>query len=228
MSRLQINLRKQIYPSVNILFTRCKDIIRFYNDTVKTENVNMKTDDCETVICHILDRSDLGDGTPRSSERKASEYYRNMSGCIGEDENGKPISEKTYFNISHSGKYTVFVTSDKPIGVDIEMIDEKLSQNLDKALNEKEIRYMKLSDNRLTYLFRMWTCKEAYLKMIGLGLRIDPSRIIVDFDCNEVYDSENESARYSVISLDYQNYIISVCSPKTIGCIELTHDTLNK
>ncbi len=188
----------------------------------------MKTDDGEKVICNILNHSDLDDGTPCSSEKRASKYYRNLAECIGEDENGKPVSDKTHFNISHSGKYTVFVSSDHPIGIDIEMIDEKLSQNLDKALNEKEFRYLEQSEDRLTYLFKMWTCKEAYLKTIGTGLRINPSRIVVDFYCNEVYDTENESARHHISSIGYQGYIISVCSPKTIGSIELTHDTLNK
>ena len=91
-------------------------------------------------------------------------------------ENGKPycINYPYHFNISHSKKYTVVAVSDKPIGVDIEVIRPFSASAAAKYLTEEEKNYIVLDDipeKRNERFFKLWCAKEAYLKLIGTGLK---------------------------------------------------------
>ncbi len=88
---------------------------------------------------------------------------------------GKPyaLNYASHFNASHSGRYVVVVVSDKPIGVDIEVIREYSAAAAAKFLNDDEKNYIVLDDvleNKQERFYKLWTAKEAYLKLIGTGL----------------------------------------------------------
>lgn len=80
-----------------------------------------------------------------------------------------------HFNISHSGDFVVLAfDTEAEIGVDIE--DQKRSSNplslAKRFFSEKELQYLeKMEQNRLQSEFiRIWCRKEAYGKMMGVGL----------------------------------------------------------
>ncbi len=93
---------------------------------------------------------------------------------------GKPSLHKSHlsdinFNLSHSGDWaTLAVTPGSDVGVDIEVVVNKdnLEQIGDYAFNQTEkILFANFSPNRRQRGFcRLWTAKEARLKMIGVGL----------------------------------------------------------
>lgn len=99
--------------------------------------------------------------------------------CFKYTKNGKPLlmAQKEAvpsFNLSHSGSRAVLaVIADTDVGIDIEKIDPALdfhqlaSRYFD--LNEKKqlIRLSKVRQRRGFY--RLWTRKEAVLKMLGSG-----------------------------------------------------------
>ena len=90
--------------------------------------------------------------------------------------NGKPycINYPYHFNVSHSKKYTVVAVSDKPVGVDIEVIRPFSASAAAKYLTEDEKNYIVLDDipeKRNERFFKLWCAKEAYLKLIGTGLK---------------------------------------------------------
>lgn len=78
------------------------------------------------------------------------------------------------FNVSHSGKWIVCAIDDEEIGIDIEEmcpIDLKVA---DRFFSKPEIREMqfKLSSQKLSYFYSLWTLKESYIKAWGKGLSI--------------------------------------------------------
>ena len=95
--------------------------------------------------------------------------------------NGKPSIAPSHhsdlsFNLSHSANIAVVAVTQNigiGIGIDIEQIDDALSfQSLaDQFFNKEELQVLqKASPNRKRRTFyRLWTIKEAQLKMAGVG-----------------------------------------------------------
>jgi 4'-phosphopantetheinyl transferase len=84
-----------------------------------------------------------------------------------------------HFNVSHSYDWAVVAVADFPIGVDVERVDT--GQDWDGIADimfhpeEREQLRQAHRDQRTLGFFTTWTRKEAYLKAIGAGLRLDPS-----------------------------------------------------
>ncbi|MDE7256920.1 MAG: 4'-phosphopantetheinyl transferase superfamily protein, partial [Clostridia bacterium] len=76
-----------------------------------------------------------------------------------------------FFNISHSGEWTVTAVSDGEVGVDIQKVkpvDMRLATRFFSADEQKILADAGDGAERLFY--RLWTVKEAYLKALGVGL----------------------------------------------------------
>ncbi|MFT5823364.1 MAG: 4'-phosphopantetheinyl transferase [Crocinitomix sp.] len=104
---------------------------------------------------------------------------------IGRLSKGKPISidnPTLRFNMSNSGRKVVYAFSlDEEIGIDLERIREMsdLDELIEKNYNRYEQNYInKLPEKRLYRFFKFWTIKEAYLKAIGVGMRIPPEDLM--------------------------------------------------
>ncbi len=91
---------------------------------------------------------------------------------------GKPelIGFDLHFNLSHSGKHAVFAVSTTDVGVDIELMS-KDRMDLSGLINmvchpTEKAELALLSDaEKLRQFYRLWTQKEAYCKLVGLGLQ---------------------------------------------------------
>ena len=87
-------------------------------------------------------------------------------------EHGKPSLLEfphVHFNISHCAKAVACIVSDRPVGIDVESTDRKVSPALIKhTMNEEEQRKI---DADITQFFRYWTQKEALVKLKGTGLQ---------------------------------------------------------
>ena len=111
-------------------------------------------------------------------------YYLNIEPEIiqlGRLSKGKPYSidnPKLRFNMSNSGRRVVYAFSlNEEIGIDLERIREMsdLDELIQKNYNTYERAYInKVPNQRLYRFFKFWTIKEAYLKAIGVGMRIPP------------------------------------------------------
>lgn len=87
-------------------------------------------------------------------------------------EHGKPFFEHgEFFSISHSKRYSVLAVSDEEIGADIEMRSELKNSVIDRCFTEEEQIYAKLSTENF---LRIWTAKEAVLKLLGTGFSYSP------------------------------------------------------
>lgn len=104
---------------------------------------------------------------------------------IGKLSKGKPYSidnPKLRFNMSNSGRRVVYAFSmDEEIGIDLERLRElsDLDELIEKNYNSYERDYInKLPEQRSYRFFKFWTIKEAYLKAIGVGMRIPPDNLV--------------------------------------------------
>ena len=88
-------------------------------------------------------------------------------------EHGKPVlkSGNSYFNLSHSGEYTVLAAADIDIGVDIEQIKDVHWPTVQKIFTaEQREQLERTGDAGRPELFaKYWTECEAVLKLKGTG-----------------------------------------------------------
>lgn len=105
-------------------------------------------------------------------------FYRATCDLFGQtklkitfNENGKPLCERCFFNISHSGDFVVCAVGDEPVGVDIQQIKTIKKRSRYKFLNQKEIDYVNQCDKLVSERYlEVFTKKEAALKMLGLSM----------------------------------------------------------
>lgn len=145
------------------------------------------------------------------NKKISSTYYTNkiLNFIYGEkyfvykDNNGKPYVNLDYYvSISHTKNILVIAISNFEIGIDIEedrYIDKYL-YNLFKSSKDY---------NQISYI-QNWTIKESFLKLLGVGLLIEPSKIII----KKNYIIYNDLiAKFKTYKLD--GYIISFSSFET-------------
>lgn len=82
-----------------------------------------------------------------------------------------------HFNLSHSGHWVVIAWGDRPMGVDVQMMDrnkgtEQLAQRFYHP-DEQSYVFAVDSQERSARFFEIWTKKESYLKFQGTGINRD-------------------------------------------------------
>ena len=89
---------------------------------------------------------------------------------------GKPFFENIaglHFNISHSGSEVAIAFSTNPVGFDMEVLDRERGclAIAERFFTAEESREVKMAGDSANELFaRLWTAKEAMLKLSGEGL----------------------------------------------------------
>ena len=89
---------------------------------------------------------------------------------------GKPdfADETWHFNLSHSGEYVCLVTSECPVGVDIQKMRPLKNYHLaERYFSEKELSKLEACTNeaeKVECFYDIWVKKEAYAKYTGEGI----------------------------------------------------------
>lgn len=89
-------------------------------------------------------------------------------------------NEEYHFSISHCGDYAaVIVSKDHRVGIDIELVSEKINRIKHKFLSDDEYDSMQkgqtsngnqqLGNQSINQLTLLWSCKEAIFKWYGKG-----------------------------------------------------------
>lgn len=92
---------------------------------------------------------------------------------LWQTENHKPFlaaHPEIHFNLSHSGKLAVCAVSDQPVGVDVEELRQSPAGVAQHCFQPRELAWMNASRDRDLAFFRLWTRKESFLKLSGIGL----------------------------------------------------------
>ncbi len=101
---------------------------------------------------------------------------------IGNDEKGKPVVQQTetdlplHISIAHKKDIGVGICSEVPVGIDVEVIEERSTSFTIEMLNPDEVQLFEKHGGGATLLTRMWVAKEAYGKQLGLGLQGHPKQ----------------------------------------------------
>ena len=126
--------------------------------------------------------------------------------CFSKDIYGKWSCDRCFFSITHSGGVVAVAVSDKPVGVDVEVI-KRYREGLEaKILTPAEYTALEGLDRRAAeeYIIRKWSEKESIFKTLDRK-GFEPLKI--------------ETSEYSVTSevLDILNkrFVLSVCSKDT-------------
>jgi 4'-phosphopantetheinyl transferase len=117
------------------------------------------------------------------------------------NEHGKPSivdHPEICFNLSHCKEAVVCVVSDHPVGIDVESIREYHESLVRYTMNDAEIREIESSGNPASAFIRLWTMKEATMKLIGTGISNDMKSVI-------------DTSKYKYTTVDRQRYIYTVC-----------------
>lgn len=86
---------------------------------------------------------------------------------------GKPYLRdypNVQFNISHSGQFVACAVSDRPIGVDIQEIVPYHRDVAKRVFSPEKLLQIESGPDPSVEFTKLWTQKEAYLKMLGIGL----------------------------------------------------------
>ena len=117
------------------------------------------------------------------------------------NEHGKPSivdHPDIFFNLSHCKEAAVCVISDHPVGIDVESIREYKESLVRYTMNDAEIREIESSENPASAFIRLWTMKEATMKLVGTGISNDMKNVI-------------DTTTYHYTTVDRRQYIYTVC-----------------
>eukprot|EP00920_Eleutheroschizon_duboscqi_P031430 GHVT01075931.1.p1 GENE.GHVT01075931.1~~GHVT01075931.1.p1 ORF type:complete len:292 (+),score=15.49 GHVT01075931.1:279-1154(+) len=170
-------------------------------------------------------------GCERAVDPKAFEIERKSTG-------GKPIWRRNphdkipfiHFNVSHDQSVVALAASRQLVGVDCMKIGLKnenrsVTEFFDSLNNQfypDEWKYIKENEynddsDKLERFMELWTMKEAYIKAVGIGLRIEPRRLRVQVDgtptgapCLFLDGILLKEAKFLLIKLPV-NYVTCIC-----------------
>lgn len=117
------------------------------------------------------------------------------------------MAEHIHFNLSHCARGVMCVVADEPVGCDIELIPAELDADIAAAcFSETEQRLILSADNPQVEFARLWTAKEALLKLWGIGL--------VDNLSDLLTSPMAENVRISTIVCEQDGYAYSIAAVK--------------
>jgi 4'-phosphopantetheinyl transferase len=134
------------------------------------------------------------------------------------------------FNLSHSNNsWAVVIADNCEMGVDIEFINEKknLFQITEYYFSHDEQIRVNCADNPVREFYKIWTRKEAYLKMKGIGINADLQKIDVERNCQYKAGLVNSTQAPScyIETFEFPNHVISIAQSKhlTVLAEEVTN-----
>lgn len=132
---------------------------------------------------------------------------------------GKPYlaaRERFFFNLSHSGKLAVCAVADQEVGIDVQQkrgLSQRIADRFFTA-QEKLVLAQALPKEKEDLFYRIWSAKEAYIKLTGQGLGQGLATFTADVENGRILDSgkEQSAIRLIEICLPMQNeYQITIC-----------------
>ena len=111
------------------------------------------------------------------------------------NEHGKPSivgHPEIFFNLSHCKEAAICVISDRPVGVDVESVRSYNDSLVRYTMDDDEVREIEAAEDRAVAFIRLWTMKEAALKLEGTGISKDMKQVLRQkgFDFETVIDSK--------------------------------------
>ena len=159
--------------------------------------------------------------TENKKERAVANILRNK--YIGKctfSNRGKPLAKGKHFNISHSKGIVCLATSNKDVGVDLEVIRPVDIDFKEFIASKDEKKY--IHDDQS--FFEIWTNKESLLKCMGLGMKSSMDKVpSLPFNNIKFFDKEYFFSK----TIIYKNSVITVTRSSTEPFeIEIKEETI--
>ena len=117
-------------------------------------------------------------------------------------EHGKPSivgHADIHFNLSHCREAALCVVSDRPVGVDVESIREFKESLVSYTMSDAEIARIHQAERPEVEFIRLWTMKEAVLKLAGTGITNDLKTVLTGRQQIETTVNLEKNYVYSII-----------------------------
>ena len=114
-------------------------------------------------------------------------------------EHGKPFivgHPDIHFNFSHCREAVICAVSDQPVGVDVESIREYKESLARYTMNDQELEQIARAERPDVEFIRLWTMKEAVLKLSGRGIVDDLKHVLTDTKTSELTTVVDPEVRY--------------------------------
>ena len=140
-----------------------------------------------------------------------------MNYCYGA--NGKPYltgRQDVYFNLSHSEEAVLCAISFGEIGCDIEKISDIYLKTAKKYFCESEYKMIvsqKTPEAKREMFFRLWTLKESFIKLTGMGLHLPMNSFDIELGSDTIEVNQKlgcETCYFQETTL-WKDYKCSVC-----------------
>ena len=147
--------------------------------------------------------------------KKILEEYQISQDQIRIGEHGKPEAEGFCFNLSHTNGFVICAVGERPVGCDAEKIKKAPAKIARRYFTANECSYLERWGQSAydETFFRIWTAKEAYLKMTGegLGQGLDQIEIRLQEDGVSVW-RDGRMAECHVKEYHVPGYQVTVCA----------------
>jgi 4'-phosphopantetheinyl transferase len=101
-----------------------------------------------------------------------------------------------HFNLSHCRDAVVCAISNRPVGVDVESVSHYKESVAHYTMSQQEMHQILHADRPDVMFTRLWTMKEAVLKLSGEGLRDNLKEVLADVDRLNIQTIVSEDERY--------------------------------
>jgi len=122
-------------------------------------------------------------------------------------EHGKPFivgHPEIHFNLSHCREAVACAVSNRPVGIDVESVREYKEGLARYTMNERELAEIEAAERPDAAFIRLWTMKEARLKLTGQGITDDLKTVLDD----------TSHLKFTTIEQIDRNYIYTVCEER--------------
>jgi 4'-phosphopantetheinyl transferase len=109
-----------------------------------------------------------------------------------------------HFNLSHCREAVACVVSRRPVGIDVESVSHYKESVARYTMNDEELAMIEAAERPEAAFIRLWTMKEARLKLTGEGITDDLKTALADSACYRFTTTERLT----------HNYIYTVCEEK--------------
>ena len=110
-----------------------------------------------------------------------------------------------HFNLSHCREAVACVVSRWPVGIDVESVSRYKEALVNYTMNDYEQAQIAAAERPDAAFTRLWTMKEARMKLTGEGIT-NNLKTVLDDSCNW---------RFTTVERLEQNYIYTLCEPLT-------------
>ncbi len=119
---------------------------------------------------------------------------------------GKPFivgHPEIHFSLSHCREAVACAVSDRPVGIDVESVQRYRESLAQYTMNEQEQQQIAAAERPDVAFIRLWTMKEARLKLTGEGITNDLKSAL-----------SGGSWQFTTVERLDRNYIYTVCKEK--------------